>query len=351
MKNLLSENMRALRMSKKLTQEQLAEAFGVSPQAVSRWENGTALPDISLLPVIANFYEVTSDFLLGIDVNAKQARIEETIRRDEDLRKQGSTEESVRLLREKAKEFPNEPEILHRLACSLYSLYHQSGKPFSENEKKQMANEAISLCSRAVKFSDDLPFICQCKQMMILNYTVLKEYERAREIAFSLPSFWCSREMIYPKTFFGEEGLLENQNFLLQLIAAADIVMGRIKSCDNYTDTQKIELSEVREKIILMLAGENPLFLNEQLFNLAMQRAKIYLSRGNKEKLPEEMKKLIKYAKNYDERKEGGKYEIFWLSLCKDKLGGIKHTRQTLCEILKKFINDNGLKDLLNFDL
>ena len=354
MKNLLSENMRTLRMSKKLTQEQLAEAFGVSPQAVSRWENGTALPDISLLPVIANFYEVTSDFLLGIDVNAKQARIEEVIKRDSDLRKHGKTEESVTFLREKSKEYPNEPEILHRLACSLYSRYHQSGKPFSEDEKSQAAKEAISLCNRAVKYSDDLPFICQCKQTMILNYSVLKEYEMARDIALSLPSFWCSREMIYPKTFFGEEGLRENQNFLLQLIAAADIVMGRIKSCDNYTDTQKIELSEVREKLILMLAGENPLFLNEQLFNLAMQRAKIYLSKGDKEKLREEIEKLIKYAKNYNERKEGGEYGVFWLSLCKDGLGGTKHTDQSPCDKLKKFIADNRLEDLLNmpiFDL
>ncbi len=354
MKNLLSENMRTLRMSKKLTQEQIAEAFGVSPQAVSRWENGAALPDISLLPVIANFYEVTSDFLLGIDVNAKQTRIEEVIKQDSDLRKQGRTEESIKLLREKAKEYPNEPEILHRLACSLYSLYNQSGEHFSEDEKNQAAKEAIALCSRAVKYSSELPFICQCKQTMILNYSVLKEYETARDIALSLPSFWCSREMVYPKTFFGEEGLRENQNFLLQLIAAADIVMGRIKSCDNYSEMQKIELSEVREKLILTLAGENPLFLNEQLFNLAMQQAKIYHSNGNTEKLRDEMQKLIKYAKNYDERKDGGKFEVFWLSLCQDELGGTKHTGKSPCDKLKKFITDNRLEDLLNmhiFDL
>jgi transcriptional regulator with XRE-family HTH domain len=53
MKINIGENLKRLRLQKEFTQEQLAEVFGVSPQAVSRWENNTAYPDITMLPGIA----------------------------------------------------------------------------------------------------------------------------------------------------------------------------------------------------------------------------------------------------------------------------------------------------------
>lgn len=50
--------LRNLRKEKGLTQEQLAEHFGVSNRTISRWENGINMPDISVLVEIAEFYEV-----------------------------------------------------------------------------------------------------------------------------------------------------------------------------------------------------------------------------------------------------------------------------------------------------
>lgn len=55
-----------LRKRSGLTQEQLAERLGVTPQAVSKWENDGSCPDISLLPVLADVFGVTTDELLGI---------------------------------------------------------------------------------------------------------------------------------------------------------------------------------------------------------------------------------------------------------------------------------------------
>lgn len=52
------EFLRALRKEQNLTQEQLAEKFGVSNRSVSRWENGINMPDISLLVKLADFYNV-----------------------------------------------------------------------------------------------------------------------------------------------------------------------------------------------------------------------------------------------------------------------------------------------------
>lgn len=53
-----------LRKEKGLTQEELANAMGVSPQAVSKWENDQTCPDISALPKLARLLGVTVDELL-----------------------------------------------------------------------------------------------------------------------------------------------------------------------------------------------------------------------------------------------------------------------------------------------
>ena len=57
------QNLKRLRLGKKLTQEQAAEALGVSAQSISRWECGTTLPDVTALPEIARLYCVTIDDL------------------------------------------------------------------------------------------------------------------------------------------------------------------------------------------------------------------------------------------------------------------------------------------------
>ena len=61
----LSENLKRLRVAKKLTQEQAAEALNVSAQTISRWECGTTLPDVTKLPELAHFYCVTIDDLFA----------------------------------------------------------------------------------------------------------------------------------------------------------------------------------------------------------------------------------------------------------------------------------------------
>ena len=53
-----------LRKEKGLTQEELAQHMGISPQAVSKWENDQTCPDISALPKLARLFEVTVDELL-----------------------------------------------------------------------------------------------------------------------------------------------------------------------------------------------------------------------------------------------------------------------------------------------
>ena len=62
----LGRRIAMLRKNQGWTQEQLGEKVGVSAQAVSKWENDLACPDISTLPVLADLFGITTDELLGI---------------------------------------------------------------------------------------------------------------------------------------------------------------------------------------------------------------------------------------------------------------------------------------------
>lgn len=55
-----------LRKKRKITQADLANSLSVSNQAVSKWELGICYPDLSLLPKLAEYFDVSTDFLLGI---------------------------------------------------------------------------------------------------------------------------------------------------------------------------------------------------------------------------------------------------------------------------------------------
>lgn len=64
MANTLGSRIGEFRKKKGVTQDQLAEYIGVSSQAVSKWENDLSCPDITLLPQLADYFNVTVDELL-----------------------------------------------------------------------------------------------------------------------------------------------------------------------------------------------------------------------------------------------------------------------------------------------
>lgn len=66
----IGTNIKLLRKTKGITQEELANALHISYQAVSKWENGSSQPDIALLPPIANYFGVTIDELFGFKLQA-----------------------------------------------------------------------------------------------------------------------------------------------------------------------------------------------------------------------------------------------------------------------------------------
>ena len=71
----IGEFIKNIRLSNNLTQKEFADLFGVTYQAVSKWENGKNLPDINILRDICNKYSVSLDEVLGDKVNSKKKNI------------------------------------------------------------------------------------------------------------------------------------------------------------------------------------------------------------------------------------------------------------------------------------
>ena len=71
-----------LRKEKGMTQEELAEKVNISAQAVSKWENDISMPDISVLPVLAEIFDVSIDELLAREKVSKVEILEEAKRKD-----------------------------------------------------------------------------------------------------------------------------------------------------------------------------------------------------------------------------------------------------------------------------
>ncbi len=85
MKLSIGENIRRMRRQRDLTQEQLADRLGVTYQSVSRWENGSAYPDMELLPAISDIFSVSVDELLGIPEAEKNRQAEALVMQYADI--------------------------------------------------------------------------------------------------------------------------------------------------------------------------------------------------------------------------------------------------------------------------
>ena len=67
MGSTLGRNIKIYRKNKGFTQEELAELLNITPQAISKWESESGLPDVSMLIPLAQVLGVSTDALLGYD--------------------------------------------------------------------------------------------------------------------------------------------------------------------------------------------------------------------------------------------------------------------------------------------
>ena len=95
-----------LRKKQDVTQEKLADYLHISYQAISKWENDTALPDITLIPKIAKFFGVTADELLGLKDAADNEELKEYERQYHENNRNGRMLDNIKLSREVLEKYP-----------------------------------------------------------------------------------------------------------------------------------------------------------------------------------------------------------------------------------------------------
>ena len=114
------QTIKALRREANMTQENLADLLSISPQAISRWETDTAMPDISLLPPLANLFNVTTDYLLGMDSYKKDLRKAEFDEAFHEYWKHDDKEKNYQIAVRAVAEYPGNMEYVEWLASAEY---------------------------------------------------------------------------------------------------------------------------------------------------------------------------------------------------------------------------------------
>ena len=127
----LAENIRAFRKERRLTQEQFAEAMGVTVGSVYKWETGQTTPELSMLVEIADFFDTSMDVLLGYKV--KDNRIAAIGERLKDYCRVRDPEALIEA--EKAlKKYPNSFEVVHGCA-QVYAFFGVGSKNHAETRR------------------------------------------------------------------------------------------------------------------------------------------------------------------------------------------------------------------------
>lgn len=71
----VGERISKLRKLKGRTQEDIANYFGISKQAVSKWERGVSMPDLILFPQVAEYFGVTMDYFFDTETEVSDKNI------------------------------------------------------------------------------------------------------------------------------------------------------------------------------------------------------------------------------------------------------------------------------------
>ena len=142
----LAQNLREFRKRRKLTQEQLAEAMGVTVGAVSKWESGTSTPDAALIMDLAEFFETSVDVLLGF--SRQSVTWENTLSQLRELRGRKAYDQAFSLAEKALKKYPNSFQVVYQ--CGLtYQLAGLASKERAVLERgRELLSQSLELISQ-----------------------------------------------------------------------------------------------------------------------------------------------------------------------------------------------------------
>ena len=291
----IADNIVRLRHKKKITQEQLAEFIGVTKASVSKWENSQSMPDITILPQLAAFFDVTVDELIGYMPQLSKEQIQNLYQKFGKEFAELPFEEVIKETETYVKRYFSCYPFLLQI-CILWLNYCNMAE--NEERQKEIWFNIEMLCKRIKS---------NCKDMKIYgNATILQAFiyfqtGRIKEVIDELEEFSISNRFNSQSS-----DLLIKAYAMLDNIEKADRyaqismyenVMNLLANAASYIFIQKEHLSICEETIyrieriaeIYKIAELNP----NNLAIFEYQAAICYLTHGEKQKA---MKHIEKYV-------------------------------------------------------
>lgn len=337
MKLKIGENIKSLRKSKEITQEELAEMLGVSCQSVSRWESGVCYPDMELLPVIAKIFDSSVDSLLGVDEITEKENIDRYLERFQLAISKGEINECIAIAREGVKEYPNNYILLDKLMYALFVSGDDDGNipEWKENMEKYDA-EITALGERIMKYCSDQNIRLTATARLAFNHCEHGRTDIGRKIFESLPPMELCREIQIwwalkkeEELPFLQKSIMESYELLqsfIWLLADADVVD---------VETELIAIKKLFELENLILDGNRP-HNNWGATWLDFDIAKRYALLGDYEKMYKHLHVAVKNAKDFDNRPDIQKYSAVLIGEITEKKTDFETSdTRPLCEILR----------------
>lgn len=302
----IGTKIKELRKKRGITQEQLAQHLNISAQAVSKWENRTAYPDIMLIPAIASVFEVSTDTLFGINDNIENERTRELHAKYDMLCQKGDNIGRIAVMREALSEYPHNYTFMNNLARSLFRTW--------QNESE--LHEAVSLCKTVILNSNDETVRCSAIQTAARLYAVLGDREEALKYAAMLPPLRLSREYALEWALSGEDRNICIQDNALHLLtdvsskltSRAGIGAGsRAFRDDKLTLEQELNIYNAVEKLLTSLfTGDNYGVIHGRLAQLHRFAARAYAKSCDRTNAMAQLLLSEKHADSFETVKNSG---------------------------------------------
>lgn len=238
----IGTKIRELRRKEKRTQEALADALGVTSQAVSRWESGGSYPDMEIIPSIAHYFGVSIDELFGYD-NERTKAIDTLVSMINDMNFKNNgvdinIDECIAIARNAMIEYPGNEKIMLCLASVLfnagyvrYGEYHlidEEGYNIYDVERhRQYAEwkEAISLYEKLLKTIEDGEYRHRAIRELVQLYLNIGEHDRALDVIQTAPNIYGSKDFLRANAFDGKKRAEAYGEALLRTVKACSELM------------------------------------------------------------------------------------------------------------------------------
>lgn len=296
----LNEQLKRLRGDKGNTQEELATHLGITVQAVSKWERGEGYPDITLLPGIAAYYNVSVDDLLGVGAAEKEKKLSEYRECGAALFREGKTADRVALWRRAQHEYPNELTVIYELMFALQA-----------EDRIAHADEIIEYGKRLLNESTDSAHRSGAVQSLTYAYNAKKDVENAKKYAEMAGIYHSSRNQLMARLLEGDEAVEYCQCNIQTLTELIHTNINTMLHKGRFTPKEKIEAYRYVCRLYdLLYPDGNCGFYHCRYSDIYRGMAMEYFKSGDIDPMFDCFFAAAEHSVKYDTQ-EGGKYTAF----------------------------------------